>query len=235
MRTQLTSIACLFSLAAVVVAQNPPRQSVPLDRVIAVVNKRVVTLSDWETHAEIEALLKGQEPPSGPPGKETLDRLIDRTLIAEQMEADSFPKAPSDEVHKAAAKAREQLAPGKTNAEWKTLLFRYSLSEEEFDSAIREQIDVQHCVEVRFRPSVLITRTQIEKYYNEMLLPQMRKAGIPEDKLPDMKQVREQITNILTEQQVTEALSSWLQGLRAQSRLSIFVTETQPGPVPPSG
>jgi hypothetical protein len=77
---------------------------------------------------------------------------------------------------------------------------------------------------------VQIDPTSIESYYRDKLLPQLRHAGghdVP------LAQVAGKIREILTQEKVNQLFSSWLQNLRAGSKIRT-ATASSP-PVAPGG
>ena len=81
-------------------------------------------------------------------------------------------------------------------------------------------------VEARLRPAVQIDPDSIESYYRDHFLPQLRNAGAQDVPLA---QVSSKIREILTEKKVNELFSSWLQSLRAGSKITSF-TASSPSP-----
>jgi hypothetical protein len=78
-------------------------------------------------------------------------------------------------------------------------------------------------VEARLRPAVQIDPDSIESYYRDHFLPQLRNAGAQDVPLA---QVSSKIREILTEKKVNELFSSWLQSLRAGSKITSFTASS---------
>ena len=71
-------------------------------------------------------------------------------------------------------------------------------------------------VEDRLRPSIQIDQQAIETYYNDQLLPDMKRAGSRTTPLPE---VSSRIKDLLAERKMNELLSGWLASLRSGSRI----------------
>ena len=83
-----------------------------IDRVVAVVGRKVITWSEVQREARLEAYWNGQPPPAplrarDPQFRDVLERLIQQLLIMHEMEQSNFP--PADEAQ--AKKRLEALGP----------------------------------------------------------------------------------------------------------------------------
>ena len=198
-------------------------QSAILDRVVAVVNHRVITQSDWAEEEAFETLSAGR--PAAAPSYDpaVLQRLIDQSLVTDQIEANQGIGAADDDVSAQIATVRQQVAPSKDDAAWRAMLISYGLDEADFADRVRRQLNVMRFVELRFRPGILVKPEEIAGYYRDVLLPDLRKAGTPEDKLPPISEVEDKIREVLSERRITEMLNAWLEALREQSQIKMLV------------
>lgn len=210
------------ALAPVAVAQAT------IDRVVAVVNKRVITQSDWDQQERFEALVNGRAPESVDFSAASLDRLVDQQLMREQIEHVRFEPLSADQIAAQVASVRKQIAASLDNTQWRALLAKYSLSEEEFAGRVAAQIEVMRFVDLRFRPSVHVESESVETYYKQSLVPELMKAGSKEDTLPSLQDVEPKIRGILQEQKLNEMLRMWLTSLRSQGRIKRLVAESKP-------
>jgi hypothetical protein len=79
-------------------------------------------------------------------------------------------------------------------------------------------------IDVRLRPTIHISHSSIESYYQQQLLPELRKSGVKDVPLVE---VSPKIEELLTQRRMTELLASWLHDLRSQS--DIRMGASQPG------
>lgn len=210
-------IVALAGSTALAVAQTT------IDRVVAVVNKRVITQSDWDEQEHFEALVNGRSPGSVEFSPASLDRLVDQQLMREQIEYVRFdPLTPEQKAAQVAA-IRKQVAPALDDTQWEAMLARYSLSKDEFERLVTAQVEVTRFVDMRFRPSVHVEAEQIENYYKDSFVPQMVKAGATAESVPQLKDVEAKIRGILAEERLNEMLRMWLASLRSQGRVKHLV------------
>src|SRR5438067_10725966 len=96
-----------------------------LDQVVAVVDRDVITLDQWQQQERFEALMMGRDPNKVALTEASLDRLIDRALIDKNRTSISFAAVTSSEVERQLAVVRKQLVAEDTDAAWRGLLARY--------------------------------------------------------------------------------------------------------------
>src|SRR4029077_11739634 len=71
-------------------------------------------------------------------------------------------------------------------------------------------------VDLRLRPTIQIENESIDSYYRNVFLEELRKAGLPPVPLPE---VSGRIREILTQEKINEAFTTWLQSLRKDSKI----------------
>lgn len=189
---------------------------VTIDRVVASVNKEPLLLSDWEDSLRFEAFLQGRPPASftASERKSALDRLVDRDLLLQQMQADYSPTR--EEVLEHLKSIRSQLKGAETNEAWRQMLASYELSEDDLYTAVRTQLQVMRFVDLRLRPSIRIERSDIESYYRDRLVPDLQKAGVKPEPLSELLP---KIRELLVQEQMQTVLEAWLVNLRSQSNV----------------
>jgi hypothetical protein len=199
-----------------------------IDRIVATVNGHVILQSDWDDAVRFEALVEGR-----PLGQVTdqdrgraLDRLIDQELLREQAQGET-PQPPANEVKQRVAELQVQHECTTPNA-WKATLARYGLDESSVETRLAHDIATLRQVEARLRPTVQIDSQSIESYYRDQFLPKLKKSGA---QAVPLAAVAGKISEILTEQKVNQLFSSWLQSLRAESKIhTSFARSTSTAP-----
>lgn len=194
-----------------------------VDRIVATVDHQPILLSDWEVEVRYEALLNQQPLPlSDEASRAALDRLIDQELLREQTRSYRVDDPTKIEIDLRVTEIRRQLPDGKTDGTFRAALARYGLSEEEFRERVSTQLLLMHFIDMRLRPSVHIERRAIDSYYNEKLLPELRKKG--ENTLPSLAEVSPQIEELLSQERVDALTADWLKDLRQQSDIKVDVS-----------
>ena len=217
--TKTIGLAALAILLPVLLWQ-PAWAGDVIDRIVAMVNSRIILQSDWDEALCYEALLNGRALSqfSDEDRRAVLDRLIDQELLREQMKSSDFQHASETEAASRIAEARKQYPEAGTPAGWQTLLAKYHLTEKGMLSRVQQQLDLMRLVDARLRPSVQIDSKSIEAYYRDKFVPHLRQSGAGEVPLAD---VFGRIRELLTEEKVNELLVSWLHNLRSESNVRI--------------
>src|SRR5262249_29215096 len=145
-----------------------------------------------------------------------LDRLVDRSLLEQQM-VHSGPLDPSpEELASQVKEIRDKIPGAATDEGWKSILSSYGLTPADIDIHVISEFQVLRYVDLHFRGLVRVDRTDIQAYYLETFLPEMQRRGAP---VPPLAQVYDKIEKILASRRMDEMLEEWLQTLRAQAHI----------------
>jgi hypothetical protein len=195
-----------------------------LDRVEAIINGNVLLQSDVDEEMRFAVL----EPLRVLPGQNTplpaVRRLINRTLIVQQMKDQQQPVSVSgDEVAQALGELKKQLPEcAKYHCEtaegWQAFLSANGLTEEEVENRWSERLAILHFIDVRFRSGIRISKEQVEDYYKKTLIPALAKSGQP---APQLSAVTTRIQEILLQEEVSGLLRDWLKSLRDEGSVQI--------------
>jgi hypothetical protein len=187
-----------------------------VDRVVSKVNGHVVLQSDWEQEVAFEAFSNARDPDSFTVAERNaaLDRLIDQELLREQVRP-SQP-ASAEQVAARVAEVRKVQPDCATDEGWHAKLQRFGLTQSALEKRLGEQIQLMKLVEDRLRPSIQIDQRAVEAYYNDQLLPEMKRAG---SRTAPLTEVFGRIKDLLAEKKMNELLSGWLASLRSGSHI----------------
>jgi DNA-binding transcriptional ArsR family regulator len=187
-----------------------------IDRVVANVNGHVVLQSDWEMEVAFEGFVDARELDSFTTEDRhaALGRLIDQELLREQVR----PSQPvsADVLAARVAEVRKLHPDCKTDEAWQAKLGRYGLSQSALEKHLADQIQIMKLVEDRLRPSIQIDQQAVESYYQDQLVPEMKRNG---SRTTPLTEVFGQIKDLLAEKKMNELLSGWLASLRSESHI----------------
>jgi parvulin-like peptidyl-prolyl isomerase len=194
-----------------------------LDRVAAMVNGDLILESDLDAEERFTAFQPFSEAQQAT-REELLNRLIDRTLILQQMALQ--PEAPiSDaEVDEQFAMLRKSIPKCAayhcdTEAGWEKFVADQGFTLEEVRDRWRQRMEVLRFIEERFRMGIRISQAEIDEYYKTTMLPAYQKENAP---APPEATIADRIQEILLQQQVDKLLDDWLATLRAQGSVKIL-------------
>ena len=193
-------------------------QAQVVDRMVAVVNRHVILESELDQAARVEFLMQGKptDKLTAADLRTVLDQLIDRALLDQQMGTQELLDPTPAELASRVKEIRAQLPDAASDDHWKALLTHYGLTEQDVEDQITSQVRILRFVDLRFRGLVRVDKSDIATYYQEKLLPEVRKRGASE---PALAEVSDSIEKILTEMRIDEMLNNWLQTLRAQAHI----------------
>lgn len=124
-----------------------------VDRIAAVVDREVITLSEAEQAAELRALRGEHKLSMG----ELVERLIEARLV--EREVNRYPEAsiPQEQIDEVLDSIRESFSSEETLAD------SQGMTLDELEELVRKQLTVQRYLERRFRPLVYVTEVEIGK------------------------------------------------------------------------
>jgi len=220
---KLSHVVLLLLLA---VAATRAEAADVIDRIVATVNGHVILQSDWDDAVRFEAFVEGRslDQLTVQDRSRALDRLIDQELLREQAQGADSPQPPADEVKKRVQEIQAQQSATSADA-WQAALARYGFDEKQFEARVAHDLSVLRQVDARLRPSVQIDAQSIESYYHDKFLPKLHQVGSQEVPLAE---VSARIREILTQEKVNQLFSSWLQSLRAESKIRTAVAGSSP-------
>lgn len=208
--------------------QPPPPPlpgNVELDHVVAIVGSDVILQSDVWQEMRFSAL----EPLQVLPGQNTPDRalrrLIDRTLIMQQMkEQQQAVTTAGGEVAKSIEELRKMIPACETHYHctseegWNTFLKANGLTMEQVRERWSQRLAIIRFIDLRFRSGIRVAPDQISAYYQKTLVPALEKNR---EAAPPLDTVAPRIREILLQQQVSGLFQDWLGSLRDQGNVRI--------------
>ncbi|MGC2694629.1 MAG: hypothetical protein WA738_02460 [Candidatus Angelobacter sp.] len=202
----------------VVLASVAPAQVV--DRMVAAVNKHVILESELDQAARVEFLLQGKSISTltHADNVAVLERLIDRALLDQQIVSPAMLDPTPEELAARVKELRESIpgAAGPGDDRWNALLASYGLTQQDLEDQLTSQVRILRFIDLRFRGLVRVEKDDIAAYYQDKLLPEVRKRNAAE---PRLAEVSSKIEQILAEQRIDALLADWLKTLRAQAHI----------------
>jgi peptidyl-prolyl cis-trans isomerase SurA len=211
-------------------ASAPPAgsaQPVLQDRVLAVVDEDPVLASDVE-----RAIRLGLEQPK--PGEDdarfhrrVLDALIDQRLQFHEIDRFNFEQVPVDDIQKRVAEIRSRFPD---DAAFQKALKEVGLDLKALRQLVARQLLVLTYVDERLGSRVFVGPDEINRYYREVLTPEMSRQG---RQPPLIEDVREDIRETLKQQKMTQEMVSWTQDLRKKADMVYSAAQPVAQPLPP--
>lgn len=220
---------CLLVLVCSAAGAQAGNASLPaagaevVDRTIAVVNGHLVTWSDLDEQMRFEAL-ENERPLKNLTEEDrrtAFEHLVQDWILRDQMQG-TLPASDTD-VNARIAAIRDiwSLVPHMKDddAKWAATLDRYGLSPQELRALVANQLEILRFLEFRVRPLVRVSRQEVDDYYADRLVPELRAQGATPE--PE-EQVSAKIRELLEEQKMNQEMQKWIDTLRSQSRVQIL-------------
>ena len=199
-----------------------------VDRIVVVVNKRIILASEWDQAVRFEALAdhKDLKTITAVDCAHTLDRLIDQELLEQQIANTTYQPASAEELAKAVASVRQQVLPQGSDDDWHALLAHYGLSDDDVEERVRVVLDIERFINLRFRPNIHIDPRTIEAYYRNTLVPRIEAEH---GQMVSLKDASQGIEDELVQERINEGVSAYLKTLRSQSHIQRMTTPAAEG------
>lgn len=219
---QMAGVAAALLISVLLAICMPgPSAAAEIDRLLAAVNGKVLTQWDLEMSRRLNAVLAFGNTPAAAINDE-INRMIDLELVWQEMQ--NFPMGPGDESSIAAR--MEDLRKGyETAGGLASVARQYGLSESDIRSYLYRQASILRFVDFRFTPFATPSRTEIEEYYREKLVPRLESAKAP---VPPLADVLDKIEKILQQEKVNAAMEQWIEDLRRHARIEYFLDGNVP-------
>jgi hypothetical protein len=172
-----------------------------IDRIVAVVDAHVISLSDLRQEREIRARL----------GEKSVDdnialarELIDNYLI-ERQSAD-FPGVDA--------------APEEITSELQNSVAREGEASQAVRAAVGLRIRMRKYFDLRFRQFIRPNDDDVRKYYNDVFVPAARAKQL--SPIPPLNEVADAVRNNVIQEQLSHEIDVWLEAIRGRSNIEIF-------------
>jgi len=192
-----------------------PAAGVVIDRIAVIVDKHVIKASDVDRDVRVTEFLN-RDPLNlnAETRKKAAERLIDQTVIREEMEKGGYTQsgdAEADGMMKRLLASRF----GGSDARVQQELARYGLTESQLKLQLHWQADVLKFLDQRFRPGVIVSDQDVQDYYNQHKAELARQ--FPQLKTFDA--VAPKIRASLEGDRLNQNFEQWLAAARKRDRI----------------
>lgn len=179
-----------------------------VDRIVAVVNERVITLTDLRI-AEAFALYDEElEEKPGSIRAMILERLIDQKLVIDI--AGEEPLVEKKELDSFQGKIIEKLGYD----HFQSKLEEFDLDLEDLRGYISEKIVYQKIISRRFGQRITVSVKEMEDYYRQSYVPSQREKGL--EPRP-MLELLDQIESRIILEKIKTQINDWIKNLRKKA------------------
>jgi hypothetical protein len=197
-----------------------------LDRIAVTVGTQVITESELLEEIRLNAFLNNEPAKLDAKARfEAADRLIEQKLVRKEMEMGRYPPASPQEADAMVEKLEKTRAA--SLGEFDRELTAAGITLDQLREHLLWGLALSHFVDLRFRPAVQVSRTDVQKYYADKVLPAV-KAG----QAANLDDMRTQIEETLTAERADREMDAWLKDARQRAKVEFhkdaFLGEERP-------
>jgi parvulin-like peptidyl-prolyl isomerase len=203
------AIAGIFSLSSAF------GQDETVDRIVALVNGQVITLTDVRIVKTFGLYEKGQESTPDDTIEQVLQKLIDQKLVIQVTRDDTSVNR--DEMYDFLDNISEDMGNDKFREE----LDKFGMERNNLGSYAYERILFNRILSSRFDRAVLVTLDEIQGYYETRYVPDQQAQRLEPKSMLD---IFDDIEAILRKEKSEEQVEEWLRNLREKADIQINLT-----------
>lgn len=193
-----------------------PLAAVTVDRIAAIVDRQILTVSEVGQMAEIRFLPRTRGQSDDDYRHEILDTLIAQALRFRDVERFGAQDIPKDSIE---ARVHEIQSRFPSPAAFDAALLRTELSLDELRALVKRQLQVEASIQERFAPTIFVSSDEIDAYYAGTWSQQRRERGLPV--LP-LNEVREEIRTLIRSRQLQKEIETWTTQLRSHANVDVY-------------
>ncbi len=222
-------LAAFLSLAALpALAQTSPKPAPKLqDRVLAVVDEDPILASDVERAIKLGLQQPQSDEADAQFRRRVLNELIEERLRFHEMDRFGFEQVPVAEIDAQVKTIRSRFPD---DAAFQKALKEVGLDTRRLRQLVARQLLTYTYVDERLGPRVFVSLDDVNRYYREVLTPEMQRKAQP---VPPLEEVRDLIRETLRQQKLTEEIQTWTEELRREADIVIHNNPAAGAPLPP--
>jgi hypothetical protein len=201
-------------------AQSPsaPAQTpvVPVPRTIdgiaARIEDDIITQSEVRELAAFQQLVDGRSKSR----EEIIRELADQWVVRQEAAATSYREPTEEEVNLAYQQLAKQFS---SPAEFQNRLEAAGLSEAAARRILKRQLYLSRFLDYRFRPAAQVDQKQIEAFYADEFVPQLKERGAT---IPPLEDVEDTIREVLVQRAINERAMKWLDDTRERLKIDVL-------------
>lgn len=192
-----------------------PARAVTVDRIAAVIDRQVLTVSEVTQMVAIRFFPRQAEA-EDEHRRDVLDALIAQALRYRDVERFGAQDIPADTIEARVLEIEGRFA---SPADFAAALAAAELSADELRALVKRQLQVEAYIQERFAPLVFVSADDVEQYYEGPWSQQRRERGLP---VPALARVREEVRDAVRSSRLSEEVERWTALLRARANVDVF-------------
>lgn len=202
----------LVAFMGIIPLSSAFRQDETVDRILALVNGQVITLTDVRIAKDFGLYERGLGFPAEATIERVLQKLIDQKLVIQVTRDDTLVNREEMDAF------FTQISEAMGNDRFRRELDKFGMQRNDLGPYAYERILFNRILSSRFDRTVLVTLEEIQAFYETRYLPDQRDKGIePQSMLDIFDDIEARLRREKSEKQVEE----WIQNLREKAEIQI--------------
>ena len=205
----------MLSRATLLLGFAMTSQGAVIDRVAAVVENQVITLSDIDRDLRLTEFLNREQPDfSSDHRHKAAERLIDQTLIRDEIARGGYRRATDSDADELLKQLRRDRFED-SDSRLREALGRYGITEDQLRAQLLWQLTVIRFIDQRFRPGVLLADEEVRTYYDQHREELQRENS----KNSSFEALEPKIRRLLEGERINKSFMEWLDQSRKRNRI----------------
>jgi parvulin-like peptidyl-prolyl isomerase len=194
MRGRILIALLAFSLPLGAAAQQV------VDRIVARVDSEVITKSELDELGNFQRLVSGKEQTS----ELRLRELVEQWMVSREASYSGYHPPKADAIEKAYASLEKRFGSPEALAR---KMKEFGLTRDDVRKMLERQLLLSGYLDYKFRPQVQVTEKDIEDYYRNTLVPELKREG---QTVPSLESVADRVREVLLERGISRLSAEWL-------------------------
>jgi hypothetical protein len=192
-----------------------PASAVTVDRIAAVVDRQVLTVSEVSQMVDLRFFLRTAESEDDH-RHDVLDGLIAQALRYRDAERFGEQDIAADTIEARLIEIQKRFA---SIDEFNAALLRTELTLDEMRALVKRQLQVEAYIQERFAPLVFVSNEDIDTYYRGPWSEQRRARGLG---VPPLSSVREEVRVAVRASRLQTEIDRWTAQLRERANVDVY-------------
>ena len=193
-----------------------PLGAATIDRIAAIVDRQVLTVSEISQMVDIRFFPRTTAWSEDDYRKNILDSLIAQALRFRDVERFGAEDVSKDSIEARLLQIQQRFA---SPAEFTTALQHAELTLDEVRALIKRQLQVETYIQERFAPMIFVSTDEIENYYKTTWTQQRTARGLA---VPPLNEVQDDIRTLLKSTRLQQEVEKWTTQLRARANVDVY-------------
>jgi hypothetical protein len=190
----------------------------PVDGVAARIENDILTESEVRELGAFQQLVDGSEKPR----TERISELADQWIVRGEIENAKYPPPSAADTDRAYAQLAAQFS---SPEEFTKRYAAAGLTEAAVRRMLTQQLYLSRFLDFRFRPAAQIDAKQIETYYDNEFVPQLKARN---QTVPSLDDVEDTIREVLIQRAISERATQWLDDTRSRLKIDVLSDGARP-------